>query len=107
MVYEWIDIYCFIELLWELTAIVVVFVLDVEALTWTMVGLSFVNQYYTLCILVNVTVWISSIKSSINYIIHGLWLRIYLIVFVIFSEACLNIFGWVIVAKSWILSLRT
>ena len=104
MVHEWIDIYCFIELLWELTAIVVVFVLDVEALTWAMVGLSFVNQYYTLCILVNVTVWISSIKSSINYIIHGLWLRIYLIVF---TEAWLNIFGWVIVAKSWILSLRT
>lgn len=104
MVHEWIDIYCFIELLWELTAIVVVFVLDVEALTWAMVGLSFVNQYYALCILVNVTVWISSIKSSINYIIHGLWLRIYLIVF---TEAWLNIFGWVIVAKSWILSLRT
>lgn len=104
MVHEWIDIYCFIELLWELTAIVVVFVLDVEALTWAMVGLSFVNQYYTLCILVNVTVWISSIKSSINYIIHGLWLRIYLIVF---TEAWLNIFGWVIVAKSWILSLCT
>ena len=104
MVHEWIDIYCFIELLWKLTAIVVVFVLDVEALTWAMVGLSFVNQYYTLCILVNVTVWISSIKSSINYIIHGLWLRIYLIVF---TEAWLNIFGWVIVAKSWILSLRT
>ena len=104
MVHEWIDIYCFIELLWELTAIVVVFVLDVEALTWAMVGLSFVNQYYTLGILVNVTVWISSIKSSINYIIHGLWLRIYLIVF---TEAWLNIFGWVIVAKSWILSLRT
>lgn len=104
MVHEWIDIYCFIELLWELTAIVVVFVLDVEALTWAMMGLSFVNQYYTLCILVNVTVWISSIKSSINYIIHGLWLRIYLIVF---TEAWLNIFGWVIVAKSWILSLRT
>ena len=104
MVHEWIDIYCFIELLWKLTAIVVVFVLDVEALTWAMVGLSFVNQYYTLCILVNVTVWISSIKSSINYITHGLWLRIYLIVF---TEAWLNIFGWVIVAKSWILSLCT
>lgn len=105
MVHEWIYICCFIELLWELTAIVVVFVLDVEALAWAMVGLSIVNQYYfSLCILVNVTIWISSIKSPIYYIIHGLWLRIYLIVF---TEAWLNIVGWIIVAKSWILPLRS
>ena len=84
MVHKGIDICCFIEseqflLVWEV-AIVVVFVLDVEALTWAMMALSIVCQYYiTLCILENVTVGhnrivrISSIKSTI---IHGLaWLR--------------------------------
>ena len=52
-----------------------------------MVALSIVDQdYFTLCILVNITVVhirISCIKSSIIHPGHGLWLRIY----VVFTEA--------------------